>query len=399
MIATIGIMAVLLLAVFYLIGYPLSALYYLRVIYPRIMRGRKGDPRFSVHVIVPCKGDNGQLRENLRAIAAQDHPRAVFTFVTDTENDAARPAIDAVVRENKRARHIAPGYSQTCAQKNFVQLSAVGSDPESDIFVVCDSDMRPAPDWLRRLVDPFANPEVSVTGTTRWILPSKPGIGPCTYTALTGYYATMLATPFNPPIVWGGCFALSRTAWERMGIAEIWSRTASDDLTLAQKMKEHGIRPVFVPDAVSASHEVHATLKNLFAWYKGQAVTGRIHVPGSWAAILFIETFVCLATLASLGLLAAEAAVSRVDANAVLLLAVPLLVMANGLLVKLPYRSRRDMSLGWWVLVPFFGHAVVAASYWRSITIRTFTWGRTTYEFNRDRTVRKIIRREKGGAA
>jgi hypothetical protein len=384
--------AVLALEAYYLLVYPLSALHYVRVTWPRFLRSLKAEPAFPVHVIVPCKGTSEHLLANLRAIAAQDYPRALFTFVTDTGDDEAREAIEAVARENPRAHHRVAGLSPLCAQKNFVQIAAIESDPVSEVFVVCDSDLRPAPDWLRELVRPFVDPGVSVTSTTRWIQPRAPGAGPYVYAGLGGYYAMMLASPLNTPLVWGGCFAISRKAWVKMGVAELWRKTASDDLTLSARMAEARVRPVYVPRAVSPSHEVHATVRGLCAWYTRQSVTGRVHAPAAWRLEVFIETVVLLSLLGFTGLFAAEIIGSRPGIG---LWAAPLLcamTSLNGLLVKLPYSSRADMPLVWWFLVPFLGHVVIPFALWRSAFIRDFHWGGVTYEFNRDRTVKRLVR-------
>jgi cellulose synthase/poly-beta-1,6-N-acetylglucosamine synthase-like glycosyltransferase len=394
MILPIAVVAALALAAYYLIAVPLSALRYVRVTYPRFLGTLKGEPDFPVQVIVPCKGTTEHLLTNLRAIAAQDYPRALFTFVTDTEDDGAREAIEAVTRGNPRARHLVAGLSPLCAQKNFVQIAAIESDPVSDVFVVCDSDLQPATDWLREMVRPFVDPGVSVTGATRWIQPHARLAGPYVYALLGSYYAMMLATPLINPMVWGGCFAISRKAWGEMGIREIWSATASDDLTLSAKMMEHHVRQVYVPRAVSPSYEVHTTLLSLCRWYTRQTVTGRVHAPASVALEIFIETFVMLSILGSVWLFAAGMAGS---VSSIGLWAPPILwlmLVLNGLLVKLPYRSRKDMPLVWWCLGPFLGHLIVPLPMWRSLFIRKFHWGVVTYEFNKDRTVKRLVRKD-----
>jgi hypothetical protein len=389
---TIIAVMILALEVYYLLAYPLSALYYVRVTYPRFLRTLKGEPGFPVQVIVPCKGRGEHLLQNLRAIAAQDYPRALFTFVTDTGDDEAREAIEAVVRECPRARHLVAGLSPLCAQKNYVQIAAVESDPRSDVFVVCDSDMQPATDWLREMVRPFLDPGVSVASTVRWIQPHAPGAGPYVYVGLNAYYAMMLATPLNTPLVWGGCFAISRKAWRDMGVAELWSRTASDDLTLSARMAERRVRPVFVPRAVSTSPEAHGTVRGLCAWYTRQAVTGRVHAPATWALGMGIETLVLLSLLGSLGLFVSELAGAPAGIGLWAAPALCALLILNALLVKVPYLARRDMPFIWWFIVPFLGHLFIPLSMWPSLFIRDFHWSGVTYEFNRDRTVRRLVR-------
>jgi hypothetical protein len=62
------------------------------------------------------------------------------------------------------------------------------------------------------------------------------------------------------------------------------------------------------------------------------------------------------------------------------------------LLVKAPSAGRKDVPLLFWLLVPLFGHFVVALSFWLAIDPK-MRWGKMTLEFNRDGTIREIRNR------
>src|ERR671939_553539 len=47
-------------------------------------------------LIVPCRGLDQGLRENLRALYVQAYPHYEIVFVLDSANDPARPVIDEV---------------------------------------------------------------------------------------------------------------------------------------------------------------------------------------------------------------------------------------------------------------------------------------------------------------
>ena len=81
---------------FWLLAFPISAWVIVHVGYPHRLRRMPGEPDFPVNVIVPCKGSNAYLEENLRAFASQDYPGYVATFVTNAPEDEANEVIASV---------------------------------------------------------------------------------------------------------------------------------------------------------------------------------------------------------------------------------------------------------------------------------------------------------------
>jgi ceramide glucosyltransferase len=392
MILDILMLAVLLMLFFWLVVFPAGAWIVVSVLYPRRIRSLGREPDFPVNVIVPCKGAGPHLQENLGAIASQDYPDFRVTFVTDTADDAALPAISAVARDNPRASHLVAGMAERCAQKSHVQLAAIAADNGSQVFVICDSDLRPEPHWLREMVRPFVDGSVSVTTSHRWIEPGKLGAAQIFYTLLGGYYTMYLATPFLA-WVWGGCFAISRKAFDEMGIAAVWGDTLSDDVTLRNRLAECKSRPFFVPRAVTASHETHASLGRLLKWYTRQSLTGKLYTFGQWLLGIFVQTVLCAALLASLGLLAGQAATATLDHRALFFPLLVVFIMLGGILAKLPYLRRRDVPLWCWILMPIPGQFVITYSFWRSAFQRKYTWGSATYIVGRRGRVERVIRR------
>jgi cellulose synthase/poly-beta-1,6-N-acetylglucosamine synthase-like glycosyltransferase len=358
------------------------------------MLGLAREPSFTVDVIVPCYGRSDALAQNLLAIVRQDYPRYCVTFVTDTADDAAVADIRAAIAQAPHARHLVAGYSETCGQKNHVQLAAIASDARSDIFVICDSDLRPRPDWLRGLVRPFADPRVLVTGSARWVTPPRLGLGALIYTVMSSYWPMVLASPLFP-MVWGGCFAISRTAFEELGVRELWGKTEDDDMVLSNRLVERGRRPVFVPSAVSASHESHRSVRDLVRWFIRLNLTGRIHSFPAWLFLVVGESLLCIALLASVALLVAQAASGAMDHRSLFAPILFALVTLNALLVKGPYWRMKDMPLALWLLAPVPSHFILCFAIWRSFFVRTMSWGAVQYEFNHDGTIRKLIRVQK----
>ena len=360
------------------------------ILIPRRLARLGRNPAFPVNVIVPCYGSSEHLEENLRAIAASDYPNAVTTFVTDTPDDAAMGAINAVVRENPRARHIVSGRAERTSGKNHAQLVAIEADTGSEVFVIMDSDMRPQPGWLREMVRPFLDPGVTVSCSSRWIIPTVRGLAPKMYAALESYRPLMLAAPVVT-LLWGGYFAIRRSTFLALGIAELWQNTEDDDLVLCNRLAENGMRPVFVPAAMSPSFEVHRTVASLVRWFSRQGLTGRLHAFVPWLALVASETIICLATAGSLGLLIAQAATAHLNWMALLAPILILLIEANMLLVRLPYRANKGMSPVWWFLLPIPENFIMCYSLWTTAFVKKMQWGSATIVFNKDGTISKQI--------
>ena len=146
-------------------------------------------------------------------------------------------------------RHLVAGQSTTCAGKVHAMIAAVAADRRSEVFLFGDSDLQPDPDWAREMARPFLDPGVSVVTSHRWVQAEERGLAPSLYTVLSGHYCIYLATPFLA-VVWGGAFGISRKAYDEMGIEEVWSTTASDDVALGNRMAELRVRPFYVPRGV-----------------------------------------------------------------------------------------------------------------------------------------------------
>jgi cellulose synthase/poly-beta-1,6-N-acetylglucosamine synthase-like glycosyltransferase len=374
---------------FWLLAFPVSAWIVVHILYPRRLRRTPGEPGFRVNLIVPCKGNNRYLEENLRAYASQDYPDCVITFVTNTREDEANPVIASVARGNLRVRALVCGLSEACAPKVHAQIVAVESDPQSVAFVFGDSDMRPRADWLKEMARPFIDPRVSVTTSHRWVIPDARGLAPSLYSILSGYYCMYLASPILP-MLWGGGFGISRAAYDDMGIAELWSTTASDDLALSNRMMERHVRPFFVPRGTATSLETHHTMAALMRWYNRQSLTGKLHAFAAWLGGLFLETLVSLSLLGSVVLLVVEAATGTLEYHALAAVVVAGAVIACSLITKLTYPKRRDIPLWQWAFLPLVGHFVIAASFWCSAFMSTMTWGSFTFTVGRDGKVSRI---------
>jgi cellulose synthase/poly-beta-1,6-N-acetylglucosamine synthase-like glycosyltransferase len=386
--AVLGLLFLVLL--FWLLACPVTAWIVVHVVSPRRERRICGEPDFPVNLIVPCCGRSAYLEGNLRSFGSQEYRRLRVTFVTRTKQDEASAAIASVARENPRVRHLVAGMSGKRSNKVHSMLTAFQTDRQSSVFLVGDSDLRPAPGWVREMVRPFLDPRVSVTTAHRWIEPRSRGLASSLYTILGGVHCMEIALPFLVQ-VWGGGFSISRKAYADLGIAELWSTTVSDDVALSNRMAERGVRPFFVPRGVSTSHETPGSLGELMAWYTRWFVTGKFYEFSLWLAGLALETLVCLALAGSLVLLAVEVITGFLEYHALAAPVIIACVAAGPLIMKLTYRWKRDVPAWHWAAVPLVGHFIAAACAWRSVFQGVITWASFTYTVDRDG---KVTRKE-----
>ncbi len=375
----------------YCILLPLNSWIYVRFVFPKRVRRLPGEPHFPVNLIIPCKGTTEHLEENLRAIALQSYPRLTIRFVTDSADDPAAPLIQKVIRETGRGVHIVAGHDEYTCGKNHAELVAIAADTTSEVHLICDSDMRPSPTFVREMVRPYTDPAVNVTTSARWITPAGPGLGIYTYTGLEGFSPMLLAFGLIT-YVWGGCFSIRRKAFDEWDLARLWKGTEDDDLVLCNKLNEHRQKPFFVPAAVSPSFETHGSVRSLMRWLIRQGQTTRLHYFPVWLLLLVVETAVSLGMVGAAAFVAFALATRGFSWQVVVALASILMIMVNGPLVKAPYAERKDMPLLLWLLVPLFGHFVVALSFLLAISPK-MRWGKMTLEFNRDGTIREIRNR------
>jgi ceramide glucosyltransferase len=370
------------------LGFPLKSWLYVRRGFPRKMKRLEGEPDFPVNLIVPCKGSGEHLEDNLRSIANQDYPRLTIRFVTDTRNDPAVPVIEKIIADTGRGLHLVAGFDGLTCGKNNAQLVAIADDPTSEVHLICDSDMRPSPNFVREMVRPYLDPLVNVTSSSHWISPSRPGLASWIYTELVAFSPMFLAFGLIADI-WGGCFSIRRRAFEDWDVAQAWRGTEDDDLVLCNKLNEHRQRPVFVPTAVSPSYESHQSIASLVRWLIRQAQTARLHYFPVWLLALVIETLVPLGLLGATAFAALALATEGPTWQAGAALGSIALVMLNGLFVKIPYADRRDFPLPLWLCLPLLGHFIVGYSFLLSIN-PTMRWGKMRLDFNKDGTIRRI---------
>jgi len=109
-----------------------------------------------VSVLKPVSGDEPGLYENLSSFCEQDYPEYEILFAARDRGDSAVPVVRRLMRE-QAGRGLVLVVSGRPRGINFKveNLIELASAASHDLFVVSDSDMRVARDYLKRVVAPL----------------------------------------------------------------------------------------------------------------------------------------------------------------------------------------------------------------------------------------------------
>ncbi len=237
-------------------------------------------------LIVPCRGIDPELKENLNALIEQQFPDYEVLFVVDNENDAAVPVIEEVLRkaakDAKKTKLIVAGRADGCSQKvENLREGVLHVDARSEIFAFVDSDARPSTKWLRYLVAPLWNENVGAATGYRWFISKHPSFASELRSAWNASIASALGPNTKSNFCWGGSMAIRRDCFYRLDIRGKWRGTLSDDFTVTRVVKAAGLPIVFVPQALTASIE-DCGMGEMLEFTTRQMKITRVYAPNLW---------------------------------------------------------------------------------------------------------------------
>ena len=233
---------------------------------------------------VPCKGDDMDLAENLRAFFLQTHPNFELVFVVESKEDGALPVIERIRSEfpKQDCRVVIAGIANkefSDGQKVHNLRAATQSiPPEVRVMAFADADIRPDADWLQTLCYSVCKAKNAAANTGyRWMIPE------------TNSLANLLAYSINTTIagamgsgghqlIWGGAWAIRRNNFQRLSIHSDWQNTLSDDLVASRTIREKGERIIFDPRCLCAT-PFHMSAISAIEFLRRQYLIGRKYAP------------------------------------------------------------------------------------------------------------------------
>lgn len=238
-------------------------------------------------VIVPVKGDDQGLRQNLAALAALDYPDYELII-------AARRAADIPPDVLPRRVKVVLSHGGDAQSGEKVQnlIAAVRATRKtSEIFAFADSDGRVPRGWLRALSAPLAEKGVGASTGYRWFTPEPPAF----WTLLRSVWDAVALGQFGPEdcaFAWGGSMAIRKETFFEARVPEFWQDAISDDYALSAAVHQAGLRIAWAPAALVPSDE-RLGAAPLFAWIRRQLTITRVYRPRLWWMALGAHVFYC----------------------------------------------------------------------------------------------------------
>ncbi len=250
-----------------------------------------------VTVIVPCRGREPGLNENLAALFEQSYPGYEIVFVTDNEGDTSLGVIQDIIQAQSSAitaRILIAGAATDSGQKVHNLRAAVGQlDARTEVLVFVDSDARPGRNWLRSLVAPLADAELGAATGYRWFIPVNGGLASRLRSVWNASIASALGADRENNFCWGGSTAIRRETFVRLNIRERWQGTVSDDFTMTRVLGEANLPIHFVPACLVASAG-DCTLGELLEFSNRQLKITRVYASHLWKPVLLGSALFCL---------------------------------------------------------------------------------------------------------
>jgi ceramide glucosyltransferase len=250
--------------------------YYLLAIYSSLKFFRQSsrssgfDAKFTppVSILKPVRGLDPEAFENFASFCKQDYPEYEIIFCTTDDADPSVPVIHKLIREFPEKKiQLVFSVGHTAFNDKVAKLGILTNRAQYDYLVINDSDVRVAPDYLRTVVAPLADPRVG--GTTSLYVSLEDKTLPehfQTIGMISDFYASLL-------VAWnleGIHFALGPTMVTTKrrvqgfgGFRALENRPA-DDLLFGRLIAQQGVEMRLLPYPVQTVPDYHG-MKALLA--------------------------------------------------------------------------------------------------------------------------------------
>jgi cellulose synthase/poly-beta-1,6-N-acetylglucosamine synthase-like glycosyltransferase len=246
-------------------------------------------------IFVCLKGEMPRLPETALALDRQDYPGEFgVTFVTEAcaaRGDVAAARLETLLPALRRSDHVVAGRvlddGMRCAQKNYNLLAGIRHGEAEhgplEIFAFCDGDLSVQPSWLRKMVRPLATGRAEASTSFHYIAPE----GRRLLAALHGILEACqsLAALVCRGATWGGSMAIRAEVFHRHGLAEIWSRTVVDDMTLSRVLQRSRLRVTPIAQFLVSSRSEITSYRSFLAWLGRQFFFVKTYLPSLYRVL------------------------------------------------------------------------------------------------------------------
>src|ERR1700730_1349605 len=263
-------------------GYPLCVAL-LRAIRPRSVRAAPITPR--VTVVIAAYNETSHIEATVRNKLEQDYPHGLLDVmvVSDGSTDGTDQVLTSLAQQNPRFAFFRqePRAGKTAALNRLLEQA------RGEIIVFADANSMYRPDTVRRLVAPFADPDVGyASGRMLYVDPegSLVGDGCTAYMRYENALRALESAVCSVVGVDGGVDAVRRPLYRPMRPDQL------PDFVLPLAVVEQGYRVVYVPDAMleeetltseSAEYRmrVRVALRSFWALWDKRALLNPVRFP------------------------------------------------------------------------------------------------------------------------
>lgn len=358
-------------------------------------------------IIVPCRGLEDGLRDNLAALFEQDYPAYEIIFVSDRADDPSLGVVQEVIGTKSgsvrvSARVVIAGEAVDCGQKaHNLRMAVAEADPRSAVLVFVDSDARPQPGWLQSLVAPLVDDRIGAATGYRWFIPVNGGLASQLRSVWNASIASALGEREDRNFCWGGSTAIRKETFDEQQVRERWQGTVSDDFTMTRVLQEAKLPIHFVPACLVASVG-DCTAKELFEFTNRQLKITRVYAAHLWKPVLIGSLLFCAVFFGGFALVIARALLRLPFAVPLAMLVLIYALGAAKAYIRLQavaiplksYQEQLSRSLPSHLLLWPFASALYLCNATSAAFSRRIRWRGITYEL-KSATEAVIISREK----
>ena len=211
-----------------------------------------------ISILKPLRGVDPQMYESFRSHCIQDYPEYEIIFGVSDVDDPAVEAVHRLMREFPQC-HIRLVICRAVLGNNrkISNLAQMLLQARYDHLLINDSDIYVTPDYLRRVMAPFAEPQVGMV--------TCPYRGIAADTLGSKLESIGISTDFIPGVLaargiegglhfaLGSTLAISRPALDKIGGLVPLVNYLADDFELGYRVSETGLN-VVLADVVVETH-------------------------------------------------------------------------------------------------------------------------------------------------
>jgi len=231
------------------------------------------DPLPKISVLIPARDEEMNIGHLLTTLIQETYPHLEILVLDDESTDKTAEIIHGFTAKDSRIRYIKgetppPGW----VGKNYA-ASRLAEEATGDYLLFTDADTSVTPGLLElSLKQALANKADLVTGFPRLWSPSFWGklIIPNVYFIFWGFCPFFLSPSNKFPIVamGVGCYLFfKRQAYEKIGGHKAVCNDLTEDMALARRIKEKGLRLHTVDMASHIASKMYSSLNEVWEGY------------------------------------------------------------------------------------------------------------------------------------